>query len=511
MKNLKEQLKALYDQGQDDYWVPAFVGSGESGPMGRIQPNDTVVFCCRRGEREVQLTESFVEEEFDRFPRKHLLDLRFVPMAQYHEKFAYLEPAFPPVRPHNVLRDVLSKYHKKQLAVSESEKEAHVTYFLNGRNGQLFPEQDAKIVPSVKNFKEHPEMKSREVGDVVAEALSRYDFIAANIPAGDVIGHLDDWDVKVKSIEVVDEVLGRVVGRALEEGFTTIITADHGLIEKGRSQDGSPSVSHTTAKVPFILVSEGLHRGDVTMNAGSLADVAPTILSILGLPIPDEMTGIPLVKAELACTKVFLLILDGWGVGEPNAATNPIYAANTPFFDALKQKYPNTLLEASGVHVGLPEGRSGNSETGHLTIGAGRVVQQDELRLLEAMKTGFRNNDVIVNALQQTHERGRALHLIGILSEASSHGTIKEVVEIASLAKEMGVGDTYVHVVLDGRSAPRQGAVDLLDRYEPLLADAKIVTAVGRGYALDRGRDYVNKTRLVYEALVEGKGIPFGI
>ena len=509
MNSLIEELRRQYQSGQNDYWMPPIVVKTQDPTQGRVKPDDTVIFCCRRGEREVQLTETFVETEFPHFPRHELNGLRFVPMVRYHEKFADVATAFPPVKPENGLSSVLSGCGKRMMSISESEKEAHVTYFFNGRRGDLFEGQQARIIPSWQDFANHPEMRSREIGAAICEALPEHDFVLANFAAGDVIGHLFDFDLKVRCVETIDETLGTTLEAARNHGYTVLITADHGLIERGRNSDGTPSVAHTTAQVRFIVVDESVKNssGTVMSENGSLADIAPTVLSMMKLPVPSEMTGTPITTLPRTTEKVLLLILDGWGIGDTDLYVNPIAAASTPVIDGLLEQYPHTAIEASGVHVGLPEGRGGNSETGHLTMGAGRVIEQDELRLRKAMEEGFRNNEVITEAVDATARRGGALHLLGLLSEASSHGTIQETLKIAELARQNGVESVYLHCILDGRSAAIQGADDLLAKYRDALRDVHVATVVGRGYALDRGKDYVGKTQKVYRALVDGEGI----
>ncbi|MDI9374983.1 MAG: alkaline phosphatase family protein [Thermotogota bacterium] len=503
--NLREAILSQYDKGLNDYWIPPLVAcDGESRP-GRIQDGDTVIFCCRRGEREVQLMESFVEKRFTAFPVRDFSRLCFVPLVEYHEKFSKIEPIVPPVRPERTLGEVLSGEGKKQLAVTESEKESHVTFFFNGRHSRLYPGQVAEIIPSWKDFKNHPEMKSAEIAKAVVKAMDRYDFIIINFPAGDVIGHLLEMDLKVKAAEEIDKALGAIYSQATSLGRTLIITADHGLMERGFSDEGTPSVSHTTAPVPFIVVNPRLGKGDIIRDGCSLVDVAPTVLSLMGMRKPEEMTGRSLLKRVPVSSGVVLVILDGWGEGSDDPSINPLKAASTPNLDFLKREFPFTRLKASEEYVGLPHGRSGNSETGHLTIGAGRLIEQDELRLMRVIERRFEDNPVLERVLNGV-KGGASLHLIGMLSEASSHGNINEILSISKVAESKNIERIFSHLILDGRSAPPRSAVDLLEKYREELGKTEVVTAVGRGYALDRSKDYTGKTKPVYDALVEGKG-----
>lgn len=504
-KNLEEIIENQYEAGLTDYWIEPLVTCRNGKAIGRISDGDTVIFCCRRGEREVQLMESFVEKNFDKFPRVKFKNLQFVPLVEYHEKFSHIKSIITPVRPRVTLGKILSEEKLRQLAVTESEKEAHVTFFFNGRHNSLYPGQETEIIPSWKDFKSHPEMKSAEIGKAVVKSMDRYDFMIVNFPAGDVIGHLQDMTLKVEAATEIDRVLGDIYHRAVSLDRTLVITADHGLMERGFTQAGTPSISHTTALVPFIVVNPKLARVELENREGSLTDVAPTILSLMGITKPKEMTGSSLLKSVPDPSRVVLIILDGWGEGEDDPTVNPLKAAPTPNLDYFKRSYPYTKLRASETYVGLPKGRSGNSETGHLTIGAGRLIEQDELRLMKAIDNDFKENPVLEESFEKLRG-GASLHLIGLLSQASSHGNIGEMLSIARLAQPKYTKKVFIHLILDGRSAPPRGAMELLKKYERDLEKFEIATVVGRGYALDRSRDYTGKTKLVYDSLVHGSG-----
>jgi 2,3-bisphosphoglycerate-independent phosphoglycerate mutase len=495
-------VEEKYRSGCEDYWMPPIVFPDGNG---RIKERDTVIFCCRRGEREVQLMESFVEKEFRAFDTVKYQALRFIPLVEYHEKYAWVDPLICPIRPILPLGEVLSTHGVKQLAVSESEKEAHVTFFFNGRHNHLFPGQQSYIIPSWKDFKNHPEMKSAEIAKSVVERMDQYRFIIINFPAGDIIGHLPEMDLKVRTAEEVDKGVGQIVRKAAALNYTVVITADHGLMERGKNADGSPSIAHTTALVPFIVVQKGLSQDDIIKAPGSLIDVAPTILALFGIPSPEVFEGKNLLKKTVRTEGVVLIILDGWGEGVEDETVNPLKKANTPTLDYLREHYPFTQLRASEEAVGLPPGRSGNSETGHLTIGAGRKIEQDETRLQKEIDSGFSNNLVLKRGLEPLDEDS-SVHLIGLLSEASSHGNILEMISIGRAAKKEKQNPVYLHLILDGRSAPPRGAVGLLQKYAPRMTEFKIASLIGRGYALDRNHDYVGKTKVFYDAMVFGKG-----
>lgn len=503
---LAEALRQRYARGDGDYWMkPLVAADGQGKPAGRVAAGDTVICCCRRGEREVQLMEAFVDADFPHFQRPPLPGLQYVPLVEYHQKFA-IEPLVGPLRPDRTLAQALSAAGLRLLSVSESEKQAHVTFFFNGRRNELFAGQEARIIPS--RPQPHPDMRSREVGEAAAAGLADHDFVLVNFPAGDVIGHLADFAAKVAAVRAVDEALGAIARTARQLGATLLVTADHGLMENGLNADGTPGIAHTTSLVPFVAADDRLTPADLLRGSGSLADVAPTVLGRLGLPVPAEMTGSSLLRSGIRSGRVAVVILDGWGLGVDDPRRNPIAAAAPPTLAALLAGGLHAELAASGAAVGLPDGRAGNSETGHLTIGAGRVIEGDELRLRRAFAEGFAGHPRLAQVLGAAASRGAALHLIGLLSEASSHGAIAETIALARLARAAGIGRIRLHLILDGRSTPPQGAADLLDKYRGDLREFAVVTAVGRGYALDRGRDY-SRTAVAYKAFVEGAGAPY--
>jgi 2,3-bisphosphoglycerate-independent phosphoglycerate mutase len=224
------------------------------------------------------------------------------------------------------------------------------------------------------------------------------------------------------------------------------------------------------------------------------------------------MTGRSLLAEKEAprAERVLLVVLDGWGLGEPGHV-NPIELAHTPCWDKLSQR-TMARLAASGEAVGLLPGRKGNSEAGHMNLGAGRIVPQDEVRIQAAIESGtFAENPAFHRAIEDAQARGGALHLLGLLSENSSHGSMSYVFELLKLARRKGCDQVFVHLITDGRSTQPGSAPALLRSFGEGLAQIEVgtlVTLVGRGLALDRGGDYTGKTQQVYRALVHGEGIP---
>lgn len=509
---LADAVRRAYAQGQTDYSIEPLVRLDEDGaPLGRIRDGDAVIFCCRRGEREIELTEAFTDADFPHFDRR-ALDVHFVILTLYHEKFKDLPVAFLPTKITDTLGEVVSRAGLRQLRCSESEKFAHVTFFFNGGRSQAFPGETDHRISSLKGipFDQVPELSLPQVADEVISGLrAEYDLIVTNFANGDVIGHTANTAAKIACAERVDFHLGRVVRAAMVAGYTILITADHGNLEELYTADGKPHVSHTSNPVPLIVI-DPLSTGSLRWAAGSLCDLAPTILQILNLPQPAAMSGAPLVSGYEwgADRRVLVIILDGWGVGKADEG-NPIHLASTPIWDGLVSRYPPTLLSASGEAVGLQEGKAGNSEAGHMNIGAGRVVPQDDTRLDQAMSDGsFESNEIFQGAVDRVLASGAHLHLIGLLTEKSSHGSIDYPLALLRLAKKKGLQRVFLHLIFDGRSTEPGSAPALLEKLEQQIAEigvGQIVSGVGRGIALDRDGNYA-KIKKAYDALTAGVG-----
>jgi 2,3-bisphosphoglycerate-independent phosphoglycerate mutase len=503
----------LYRQGQTDYSLePIVLVDVQGKPVGRIEDGDAVVFCCRRGEREIQLTEAFVEPELDRFPRRDFQNLTFVILTLYHEKFKDLPVAFAPTKIKDTLGEIVSRANLRQLRVAESEKFAHVTFFLNGGNNQPFAGEEDVRIPSPKGmpFDQVPELSLAQVTEQVLRGIEkRYDLIVINFANGDVIGHTANREAKIKCAELVDARLGQVVNAALAADYLVLVTADHGNLEEMTNPDGTPNVSHTANPVPFLLIDSHA-QSHVDVRNGKLADIAPTVLCALAIAQPSAMNGANLAPEHDwgGQRRVLLVILDGWGIGKADD-TNPIFLAQTPVWNDLTRRYPCTQLQAAGEAVGLKPGKAGNSEAGHMNIGAGRVVLQDDVRLDLAMKDGsFYTNEIFIRTIAEVKRRNASLHLIGLLTEKSSHGSIDYPLALLRMARANDLDKVYLHVIFDGRSTEPGSAPALLEKLETQVEEigvGQIVSGVGRGIALDRDGNYA-KTRRAYDAFVFGIG-----
>ena len=281
-KAIASAVKELYAAGQTDYSLDPIVLEDKNGvPIGRIKDGDSVIFCCRRGEREIQLTEAFTDPDLDKFPRVPFQHLPFVILTLYHDKFKELPVAFAPARVNDTLGEIVGKAGLSQLRISESEKFAHITFFFNGGNNKPFAKEEDVRIPSPKGiaFDKVPELSLAEVAKQVVSAVDRnIDLIVTNFANGDVIGHTANRDAKIKCAEFVDKYLGTVVEAAINAVYVICITADHGNLEVMTTEEGTPHVSHTTNPVPFILMDP---RADtpIKLNDGKLSDIAPTIVA----------------------------------------------------------------------------------------------------------------------------------------------------------------------------------------------------------------------------------------
>ena len=506
---LARAVEREYAAGGTDYSLAPLNLEDEAGnPLGTVKPNDAVIFCCRRGEREIELTDAFTDPAFTGFEREKIDPLDFVILTMYSEKYTYLPIAFAPAKVEQTLAQTVADAGKTQLHLAESEKYAHVTFFFNGGNNAPFQGEEDVRIPSPKGvpFDEVPELSLEKVADRLIEGIGQgYDFIVANFANGDVIGHTSNDAAKVRCAAVVDFHLGRVLEKARSAGYAALVTADHGNLEIMRTAEGKPHVAHTDNLVACAVVAEG---AKAVKETGRLADVAPTVLAAMGLEKPTGMAGEKLFAFPGAPKKTLLIILDGWGIGEKNE-NNPIFLADTPAWDALLRENPHILIAASGEAVGLGPGKAGNSEAGHINLGAGRLVLQDDVRLDAAMKDGsFSKNPVFLSALEGVKARGGALHLIALLTEKSSHGSVDYPLALLDMAQENGFENVIIHVIFDGRSTEPGSAPALLRAFGRQMEDRGVgflVSGVGRGIALDRDGNWP-KVKRAYDSLVAGVG-----
>ena len=262
-------------------------------PEGTISDNDSIIFFNFRPDRAREITRAIVDPEFDGFQREYF-PTTYVCNTEYDASMPNVLVAWPRVAVKNGLGEYLSSLSLTQLRIAETEKYAHVTFFFNGGVEKQYPGEDRVLVPSPKvaTYDLQPEMSAREVCDKCVERINSgaYDVIILNFANCDMVGHTGVLQAAVKAVETVDECVGRVVEATLKMGGIAMVTADHGNAEVMLQPDGSPMTAHTTNLVPFILCGAGTQ-----LRPGRLADIAPTILDVMGLAAPQEMDGQTLI------------------------------------------------------------------------------------------------------------------------------------------------------------------------------------------------------------------------
>lgn len=291
-----EAIKASYANEVMDEFVLPIVIEKDGQPVGSVKDNDAIIFFNFRPDRAIQLSNAFTDLEWEHFARKnHPKNVKFVTMTLYNPSID-AEVAFKPIPMTNVIGEVLSNKGLKQLRIAETEKYPHVTFFMNGGRNEEFPGESRILInsPKVETYDLKPEMSAYEVTDALVADIEadKQDAIILNFANPDMVGHSGILEAAIKAIEAVDECLGRVVDAILAKGGSAIIFADHGNSETMVTPEGNPHTAHTTVPVPVIVTKDGVTLRD----GGRLADVAPTMLDLLGIEKPAEMTGESLIK-----------------------------------------------------------------------------------------------------------------------------------------------------------------------------------------------------------------------
>ena len=287
--NAAEAIEASYAADKtDEFVLPCVTCEG-----GRVQDGDTVIFMNFRPDRARQMTRIFCDDAFTGFERRGgRKQVNYVCMAEYDATMPNCEVAYPPVELKNVLGQYLSENGKTQLRIAETEKYAHVTFFFNGGVEAPYEGEDRCVIPSPKvaTYDLKPEMSAPEVAAECKKRIEsgKYDVIILNFANCDMVGHTGVFEAAVKAVEAVDAAVKEVVTAVLDAGGCAFLTADHGNAEKMKNPDGTPFTAHTTNVVPFVAIG----CGDVKLREGGcLADIAPTMLPYIGLPVPAEMSG----------------------------------------------------------------------------------------------------------------------------------------------------------------------------------------------------------------------------
>ena len=281
-------VERQYSVGKTDEFMPPLIF--DLPDEQRVRDGDTVLFFNFRADRARQLSQAFLFKDFDSFDREVWPQVHFVSLTQYDVR--YSSPfIFAPQELKQILGEIVSAAGKRQLRIAETEKYAHVTYFFNGGIERAFSGEDRKLIPSPKvaTYDLKPEMSASEVTDELLPRLAEYDLIILNFANPDMVGHTGVVEAGIKAVEAVDACCARIIPKLLELDGKALVTADHGNCEQMRNPDGSPHTSHTSYLVHFIYVANDAAK--FHCENGILADVAPTLLFLLGLPQPKEMTG----------------------------------------------------------------------------------------------------------------------------------------------------------------------------------------------------------------------------
>ncbi len=307
----EEAVINSYDKNiKDEMIEPTVIVGDHESPVGLVRNGDALIFFNFRADRARQITKVFTSSDFNKFNRFEFNNLLFVPLAQYGIGYP-MESAFPPEHISYPLAKVISDAGLKQLHIAEKEKYAHVTYFFNGGTEKEFAGEDRIIIPSksVSSYDQKPEMSAYEILErVLAEIKAgEFDFTVVNFANGDIVGHTGDFAAGVRAVEVLDDCIGKLMHAVLAVGGTLVITADHGNVEEMINlETGEIDKEHSTNPVPFWIVAPSNLKHSKVKRAqiapqGILADVAPTVLEIMGIPQPQHMSGTSLLNIVTEC------------------------------------------------------------------------------------------------------------------------------------------------------------------------------------------------------------------
>lgn len=288
-----EAFDATYaEEITDEFIKPILLDNSEESRIGK---DETVIFYNIRGDRAREISRALNEDVFNEFEVKKDLNLTYITFTSYDATFEFAHVAYPPQLLTNTIGEWVSKKGLKQFRIAETEKYPHVTYFFNGGEETPNEGEDRLVIPSPKvaTYDLQPEMSAPEVGDALVEKLAseKYSLVILNFANTDMVGHTGFMDAAIKAVEAVDAQLKRVIETASAHRYRSLIIADHGNSDQMVKEDGSPHTAHTTAPVPAIIVN---YPEEIEMHSGILADVSPTLLKLMGLDQPEEMTGTPL-------------------------------------------------------------------------------------------------------------------------------------------------------------------------------------------------------------------------
>ena len=293
-----EGISRSYAAGiTDEFIKPIVCVDAQGSPVGKIQPGDAMIFFNFRNDRAREITRVLTQEDMPELGM-HTLPLYYCCLTPYDDTFKGLHILFDKDNVQKTLGEVVSSAGRTQLRIAETEKYAHVTFFFSGGREEVFSDEDRILVPSPKvaTYDLKPEMSAPQVAEKVMDALrsEKYNLIVLNFANGDMVGHTGIYEAICQAVKIIDILAGQVVTVAQEHDYSVLITADHGNADNAVNEDGSPNTAHSLNRVPFIVVDKEVKK----VQNGILADIAPTILDLMGIPAPEEMTGHSLMSLK---------------------------------------------------------------------------------------------------------------------------------------------------------------------------------------------------------------------
>ena len=289
--NMVDSVKESYNEGVTDEFIKPIIKVDNNGnPIGQINEGDVVICFNFRTDRLRELSIALTQKDMPDYGMK-TMNLEYYTMTRYDDNFEGVNIIYNKENLNNTLGEIMALSGKKQIRIAETEKYPHVTFFFSGGREKEFENEKRILIPSPKvaTYDLQPEMSAFKVKDAIIAEIKKadVDFVCLNFANGDMVGHTGIWDAIIKAVETVDKCVGEIVERATRNNYSTLIISDHGNADNAINPDGSPNTAHSLNPVPCILVSENYKR----INDGTLADVAPTILKIMNMDIPEEMTG----------------------------------------------------------------------------------------------------------------------------------------------------------------------------------------------------------------------------